>query len=146
MSLQKAIEKEFKKMKDKGWDKIFWMVDFHDTIMPGSYKKDDGDSEFYPDAVEVLQALTKRNDIAIILWTSSYKDYLEKHITRMKDLGIEFDYFNENPYCKSDALCDFSGKFYFNIVLEDKAGFDGMEDWGTIKEILKEYPEGYQKK
>lgn len=141
MSLKKAIKKEFKKMESRGWDKIFWMVDFHDTIMPGSYTKDDGDVDFYPHATDVLKTLTDRKDICLILWTSSYEDYLEKHITRMKDMGIKFEYFNENPQCESDDLCDFSGKFYFNVVLEDKAGFDGTEDWKMIKKLLKKYPD-----
>lgn len=138
MSLENSIRREFQKKIDRNWDTIYWMIDFHDTIIPGMYKLDDGDSEFYPYAVEALQELTKREDVCLILWTSSHEHYLEKHLNRMKDLGIEFKYFNKNPECETSELCNFDDKFYFNVILDDKAGFDGTEDWEMIKNLLEE--------
>ncbi len=138
MSLKQAIKNEFQKMKDRNWDKMFWCIDFHDTIMPGSYTKDDGNNEFYPKAIEVLKELTDRSDCCLILWTSSYESYLEKHIERMKDLGVVFNHFNCNPDCPSDDLCDFNGKFYFNVLIDDKSGFDGNTDWKIVEEVLEE--------
>ena len=138
MNLKKAIKNEFQKMKDRGWEKIFFAIDFHDTIMPGSYTKDDGENKFYPKAIEVLKLLTDRADCCLILWTSSYEDYLEKHIKRMKDLGVEFNHFNCNPDCPSDELCNFNDKFYVNVIIDDKSGFEGDKDWKIIEEVLEE--------
>ena len=50
--------------------------------------------------------------------------------------GIEFDYINENPECKDTALCSFAQKFFFDILLEDKAGFVGETDWIEIQDAL----------
>jgi hypothetical protein len=138
MSLKETIKREFHKMEERGWDKIFWCIDFHDTIMPGSYTKDDGKNEFYPDAIRVLKKLTERSDSTLTLWTSSYEDYVKKHIERLKELGIVFDHFNCNPDCPSDELCNFDGKFYFNVLIDDKAGFVGSKDWKEVEEALEE--------
>jgi len=124
-------------MKDRNWEKIFFAIDFHDTIMPGSYTKDDGTDAFYPKAIEVLKMLTERSDCTLILWTSSHEDYVQKHIDRMKVLGVEFDHFNCNPECPSTELCNFDGKFYFNVLIDDKAGFDGNTDWQVVEEALE---------
>ena len=125
-------------MKDRNWEKIFWCVDFHDTIMPGSYTKNDGSNEYYPKAVSVLKGLTDRKDCCLILWTSSYESYLEKHINRLKELGVEFEHLNCNPDCPSDELCDFEGKFYVNVIIDDKSGFEADKDWKLIEEVLEE--------
>jgi hypothetical protein len=51
---------------------------------------------------------------------------------------LQFHYVNHNPECPSDELCDFSKKFYMNILLDDKAGFDATTDWLEIKnELIK---------
>jgi hypothetical protein len=136
MNLQKSILKQFDKMRSRGWDKIFWAIDLHDTIMPGTYTSDDDDEAFFKGAVEALQTLTNRMDCSLILWTSSHKSYAQKHLDRLEALGIKFDYFNENPDCENTKLCDFTGKFYFNVILDDKAGFDGTSDWYKIQKTL----------
>lgn len=137
MNLQKAILKQFDNMRARGWDKIFWAIDFHDTIMPGTYTSDDDNEQFYPGAVETLNILSRRKDCCLILWTSSHKQYAEKHLDRLNALGVQFDYFNENPECENTKLCDFNDKFYFNVLLDDKAGFDGNTDWIKIQSTLQ---------
>ena len=72
----------------------------------------------------------------MILWTSSHQSYAQKHLDRLEELGVKFQYFNENPICTNTQLCDFGGKFYFNVVLDDKAGFEGATDWKDIQETL----------
>ena len=134
--LAEIIKKQFKIMEERSWEKIFWAIDFHGTISPPTYTQDDGDSEFYPYAVEALQALTKRDDCCLIMWTSSYPEYLEKHLQRMRDLDIHFDYFNKNPDCPSTEICDFSGKFYFNVLIDDKAGFLPEKHWKEVLDAL----------
>lgn len=39
------------------------------------------------------------------------------------------------------ALCDFGAKPYFDICLDDKAGFEAEKDWEGIYNTLKELGE-----
>ena len=55
----------------------------------------------------------------------------------MKLNNINFDYINENPEINSNKLSDFSKKFYFNIGLDDKCGFDAEQDWLDIYNYIK---------
>ena len=47
-----------------------------------------------------------------------------------------FDYFNENPEVKNTATGDFSMKIYFNVMIDDKAGFE-KSDWENVVESVK---------
>jgi len=51
--------------------------------------------------------------------------------------NINFDYVNVNPECLDSNLCSFKGKFYFDLLFEDKAGFE-PSDWTNIKQALIE--------
>ncbi len=115
---------------------MFWAIDLHDVIIPGTYTRNNDKREFYPDAKEVLQWLTNREDMCIILYTSSHKDSISDIIKWLGDNQIKMDFVNENPLCPNTELCDFSGKFYMDILLEDKAGFVGGTDWTEIKRVL----------
>ena len=64
----------------------------------------------------------------------------------MDENEIKIDFINENPLCPNTELCDFSGKFYMDILLEDKAGFVGETDWGTIKCTLEQFGQWNLKK
>ena len=136
--ITRAIEKAFAEKKKRKWDKIYWCIDLHSTIITGTYKKDNSGARFAVDAVEVLQYLTKQRDHSLILWTSSYKESTKKIIGELEDNGVKFDYFNENPECENTELSDFSDKFYFNILLDDKASFNMDADWTSIKSFLIE--------
>ena len=58
-------------------------------------------------------------------------------LTRHK---IFFRYVNENPEIESNKVSNFSQKFHCNVILDDKAGFEGDKDWIIVKEELeKEY-------
>lgn len=120
----------------KKWPWMYWAIDLHDVIIPGTYTKNNEGRAFYPHALEVLRWLTNRQDMKLILFTSSHKESAHEILDWMQAQGVRFSYFNENPECKNSDLCDFSSKFYFDMMLEDKAGFEGMEDWLSIKQTL----------
>jgi 5'(3')-deoxyribonucleotidase len=143
-----AIKTAFEKKIRRGWDKwphMYWAIDLHDVIIPGTYTRNNDGRQFYPNAEEVLQWLSSRQDMCIILYTSSHEDSISDIINWLADQHIVINYVNENPECKDTDLCSFSSKFYFDIMLEDKAGFMGMTDWRIIKDTLKELNE-WQKK
>jgi len=31
------IERAYKLKKERGWDKLYWCIDFHDTLFPARY-------------------------------------------------------------------------------------------------------------
>ena len=68
----KAIERCLQTAKAKGWEKTYWAIDIHGTVMKPNYKTNEITTEFYPFAKEALQLLSKRKDIVRILYTCSY--------------------------------------------------------------------------
>lgn len=132
------IVKAFKDKKQKGWKKLYMLVDLHGVIISGEYNRLNVGAKIFNGAIEVLSNWTKREDICLILWSPIYEDSLADIIPRLKEVGIQFDYVNKNPENKSGELCDFSEKFYFDIVFDDKAGFYGFSDWYKVKSALIE--------
>ena len=129
------IAKAYAQKDERGWDKVFWMIDMHDTIVPGLYDTTQ-EFKFYPHAREVLRFLSLQDDASIILFTCSHM----REIVGMNDFfhyyGIAFDYINENPEVPDTALGSYVDKPYFNVLLDDKAGFE-PSDWKDIKEVLE---------
>ena len=119
----KSIISAHKRMIEKKWDKIYILVDIHNTIFKPSYRAEET-FEWFDGAKEALQYLTKSNKVCLILWTSSHTDKIEMYQKVFNENGIHFDYVNENPEVINDDLGNFDGKLYFNIGIDDKFGFD----------------------
>lgn len=136
MSIEKSLQRAFKRRKEKKYDKIFTAVDLHDVIFPGNYTLNNHGKEFYPGAKEVLQFFSARSDIVLILWTSSHKKPIQDVLKWLKENKINFDFVNENPLCLNTLLCQFDKKFYFDLLLDDKAGFSAESDWFKLKKEL----------
>jgi len=124
------FDKAFLIKEQRGWDFIYVAVDLHGTICDGLYSNDQK-LEFYPYAKETLQLLSKKKSIVLILFTSTHPKELKRYLNWLKENDIFFDYVNENPDCPSTELADFSRKFYFNCLLDDKAGWK-PEDWKEL--------------
>lgn len=137
------LERAIKKAKDRGYPSLYWSIDLHDTIIEGKYSKFNEGREFYPDAKEVLQFLSKSPKHKLILWSSSHKEPIADILKWLESHGIKFDYVNSNPDFKNTDLNDFEVKFAFDILLDDKAGFVGRTDWTIIKRKLIELNEWY---
>ncbi len=93
--------------------------------------------EFFPFAVESLQLLSKQSDICLILYTSSHQRKIDTYLEKFKNLGIKFAYVNENPEECNTEYANFDRKFYFNVLFDDKGGFDPLEDWEPVYNFLK---------
>jgi len=131
------IERSFKDKAKRGWEKLFVCVDVHDVILEGKYNLMNDGASFMPNAINVLKNLSQRKDIVLIMWTSSYPAPVENLQFWLKASGVNFQYVNENPECPNTTLCDFNRKFYFNILLDDKAGFVGETDWFLVEQELR---------
>ncbi|HET8686090.1 MAG TPA: hypothetical protein VFM18_05420 [Methanosarcina sp.] len=136
MSIVKAIEKAYKKAEDRGWDRIYFAIDVHDTILKSNYEN--GEYQFINNAARyAMQLLSMRKEVRIILWSSASEEEQENIATFLYRNGCIIDFFNENPEQPNTAYADFSQKFYFSVLLDDKAGFDADQDWDKIIEFYK---------
>lgn len=132
-----AVKQAYLCAKERGWDKIYIAVDIHNTIADSNYKNT------MPDILdEAKDAISKINkffpEIVLILWSSCYEKDYEKYMTYFHNNGMSFAYFNENPEVKNSETGDFSIKFYFNVLVEDKAGFV-KSDWKYLLESISKY-------
>jgi len=134
------IKRAFKTARERNWDRIYVFVDLHDTICPSNYRKSGEHEDMYPMAQETLEYLSKRKDVKLVLWTCSYTDELKETVFWLGAQGIEMDYVNENPEVENTSLGDFSKKPYVNVILDDKAGFEGAIDWPLVMQAFKDEP------
>ncbi len=128
------IERAFKFKEERGWKTIYVAVDLHGTLIRPYHDK----IEFYPGAVEVMKWFNSRPDFKVIIWTSSYTREILEFLAECDAQRIGFDFVNKNPLEKNSERACFDEKFYFNILLDDKAGFDPETDWALIKSTLQE--------
>lgn len=139
MSVRKAFKDAFARSEAKGWDRIYVLVDVHGTVFKPSYHNEEK-YEFYAYAKEMLQLLTNWKSIKLIMWTSSTQETIDQFLDVFEKNEIHFDYVNENPEIHAlptdPKSSDFSNKFYFNVGLDDKFGFDPNTDWKDIFEYF----------
>ena len=133
----RTIKNSLQTAAAKNWEKTYWAFDIHGTILHPTYQTGVVSSEFYPDAVEVLQIISRREDIVRILYTCSFPHEILTYLEYFKKHGIRFDHVNENPAICTGAYGHYERKFYFNILFEDKAGFDPMKDWTAVLGFLR---------
>lgn len=138
--IEKVLEKQYENAIKKGWDKLYIAIDVHDVIVYGNYDKDVLPKEFCPGAKETLKMLSKREDIVLILFTCSWPDEIKKYLEYFEKNDIKFKYVGENPEVENGDLGCYNNKFYFNILLEDKAGFDCERDWQIVENFFERRP------
>lgn len=126
----------FQKMRERGWDTMYWAIDIHDTCLKSTYS-DELSTEFFPYAKDTLRLLSDREDCCLILFTCSHQSDIERYQEFFKECGIIFWYVNENPEVENTKLANFDQKFYVNFYIDDKAGFDPDNDWLEIHQALQ---------
>jgi len=139
-----ALDEAFRISKERKWEFFYVAIDLHKTVLYPDYDKKFVNN-FYKHASEVLQIMSGRPDMKLIMYTCSHPEEIEQYLTFFKEHGITFLYVNKNPDVTDTLYGDFSGKPYMNVLLEDKAGFDPNEDWAKLKKTLKKYPFDYLK-
>lgn len=127
----KWIKNMFLHAKQKEWYETYFAIDIHGTVSKPDYRKTAKEIEYYDNAKETLQLLTKRKDIILIMSTSSYPEEIKQYVKQFEDDGIVFNYINENPEISSDkgSFGYYVDKYYVNAILDDKAGFNPYRDW-----------------
>ena len=138
MSIENSFDRAFLRMKERNWEKIYVLVDIHDTIFEACYRNKE-EHKWFPFAKESLEIMTQAENISLILWTSSYRDTIEReYINVFNDNHIKFDYININQETENNELSCFDEKTYFNVGIDDKFGFDAEKDWETVYNYLVE--------
>lgn len=133
--IKNAIIRAYKTARARKWDKIYWAIDLHETCLRSNYGK--GSYQFLGQyVINCLQMLSRRPETVIILWSSVHADEEKDIIDFFAQHGIHVSYFNHNPEVSNTATGNFDTKFYFNILLDDKAGFDHETDWYTIFDLF----------
>jgi hypothetical protein len=144
MSIDKAVKRSFEKKYAGGWKKyprMYWAIDLHGVILKSTYKKNFGAQELNEDCLDVLKWLTDKENMVPILFTASNNEYIDKVLLWLNTIGIKFEHVNSNPEVTSNNFCIVEGKFYFDILIDDKGGFEMDSDWLSVKNALIELDE-----
>jgi len=141
MGILHSIRKNHFELLNKrdDWEHVYYAFDLHGTIIKPNYEAGNIPTEFYPYALEVLQMLSKRDDVCMYIYTCSHPHEQAQYIELFKGLDIEFKWVNENPEVPTDntGYGYYEDKPYFNVLFEDKAGFDPEEDWEDVRDYFK---------
>lgn len=127
MNLDKAIQNAYVYNKKVGRKSVYLAIDIHDTIAHSNYA--DEMPEVIETAMDALRRLNKFPEIVLILFSSSYNH--DAYIKHFQKYGVDFTYFNENPEICDSKTGDFSKKFFYNLLIDDKAGFE-LRDWEVV--------------
>jgi hypothetical protein len=134
--ISKAIQRAYAIARERKWDTIYWAIDLHGVCMKSNYTT--GAHEFISqEAVDVLRMISARPESKIILWSSVHDDQKVPIINEFEDRGIMVHHFNRNPFERNTATGCFDEKFYFSVLLDDKAGFDPDTDWAEVRRTLE---------
>ena len=134
--ITKAIARAYRVMHERNWDTIYWAVDLHGVCLKSNYEN--GGYEFINEEAKIgLQHISMREENKIILWSSCHDHEKQAIIDFFADNAIHVDHFNVNPDEANTKTGCFDQKFYFSVLLDDKAGFDPDEHWAEIIEYYE---------
>ena len=135
-----TIRRQYDIARGRGWDRAYWAVDLHGTVIKPNYRNDELPTEYYIDALVAMQQLSMRRDVVLIMYTCSWPQEIERYLEKFKADDIVFDHVNKNPEVASDGYGHYEDKLYFNVLLDDKAGFDPVIHWTEILRAMPEIP------
>ena len=135
MGLISYIEKVFNGLNNGSFKCIYIMIDVHNTILKPTFDKKET-FEYFPYAKETLQLLSEKENIKLIMWTSSYDEKIQMYLKHFEENGIIFNFVNENKEYGNVSFACFDTKFYYDIGIDDKFGFDAEHDWKEIYTFL----------
>lgn len=133
----RAIKKAYDYAELKKFDTLYFFFDIHGTIIKPNYKYGDIPTEFYPNAKETLQYISKLQDIVMILYTCSHPEEIEKYLELFKNNNIHFKYVNENPEVRTEGYGCYDKKPYMSVLFEDKSSFEPEVEWLEVLAFMK---------
>lgn len=145
MSIMHGIQQAYIKTHNRGWPNMYWAVDLHDTCLVATYAANEPASYEWinPYVKDALLRLAAHPETHIILWSSVHESEKAPYLKFFEDAGIRIAGFNSNPYETGSKSCCVAEKFYFSILVDDKAGFhhgDWMHIPDFVDQVRKQYP------
>lgn len=141
MSIIDAISYQFELARTRDWDRTYWAVDLHSTLILPNYERMKAeDVVYYRNADVAMRMLSARPDVRLIMYTCSWPREIEEYQRRFEADGIHFDWVNVNPEVDQTEYGYYKDKPYFNVLLDDKAGFNPSEDWDKLVALLNTKP------
>jgi hypothetical protein len=134
--IHNAIKNAYEQFNLRGWDKIYFALDIHGTVADSDYKT--SSRELYRTAVEPLQVISNLPEVDIILFSCCYPADYDKYYELFDRNGILIKDFNKNSEVHNTKTGCFDSKFYFNIVADDKAGFEPWM-WPSVRDAFLNY-------
>lgn len=138
--IARNIQRQFEIARDRKWDRTYWAVDLHGTLIRPNYRDDELPTLYYTDALESMRLLTVRPDVRLIMYTCSWPEEIKRYLDKFRTDGIHFDHVNKNPEVESEGYGHYEDKPYFNVLLDDKAGFDPDLHWEDILRVMPQIP------
>jgi hypothetical protein len=133
--INRAIIQAYEIMKIRNWDTIYWAIDLHGVCFPSTYTS--GKYQFVnSDCIKALQLISSRPESKIILWSSCFPSEQPAILEFFKQHNISVHSFNSNTEVQNTQAGCFDTKFYFNILVDDKAGFNPERDWENVISLL----------
>jgi hypothetical protein len=130
-----AIARAYDTMKARNWDTIYWAIDLHGVCLESNYAK--GVHTFISEeAINTLRLIGSLKESKIIIWSSVHEKDKQAIIDLFIENGIPVHGFNSNPSEADTKTGCFKEKFYFSVLLDDKAGFDPAVHWKEIGDYL----------
>ena len=136
MNINKAITTAFNRAREKNWEYVVFLIDIHDTIFKATWSNNES-FEYLGKAKEALQIMSARNDIKIILWSSTFSK--NKYILHLYKDNINIDAFNRNIQGieNTDIAC-FDQKPFFSVGIDNAFGFEAETDWEEVIKSLNQ--------
>lgn len=142
--ITEAFRNAFSIMAERSWDKIAVAVDLHGTVLKPNYGIELA-QEFYPGAEECLKYMSTRGDIVMFMYSCTPTNLKNMYNTMFVSKGIHIHTSINDVYklmdITSSVYQSFSEKPYFNVLLEDKAGFNPETDWEELLKYFKNIKE-----
>lgn len=141
MSLVRAIKRAYSVMAERNWDTVYWAVDLHGTVITSNYES--GTYEYISEEAKLaLKAISNLPETKLILWSSMHLADQFNITALFKQDGIDVTWFNRNPEAANTPTGCFDQKFYFSVLVDDKAGFDPSE-WAEVQATTLQLSEAF---
>jgi hypothetical protein len=116
-----CISEVYNNFVSKKWNKVYIALDIHGTCADSNYRE--VCKRLYENCIEPLKEISHYPEVSIILYSCCHKKDQEEYLKLFEDNGIKISYFNENPEVPNTPTGCFDIKFYYNLLVDDKAFF-----------------------
>lgn len=133
--ITRAIERAYSILSERKWDTVYWAVDLHGTVLKSNYEQ--GGYEFINQAARnALRYISKLPETKIILWSSVHDAEWPAIVEFLNEAGVQVFATNENPDVPNTDTGNFTDKFYFSVLVDDKAGFH-PDEWTQVAKTVE---------